>query len=58
MLFKSVSIVYLLGNHPWDELLQRLKAIADIPLATPMISWPVDLRNDKQGFEEWWKGVK
>jgi L-ascorbate metabolism protein UlaG (beta-lactamase superfamily) len=51
------SSKFTLGNHPWDEPLQRLKAIADIPLATPMIGQLVDLHNDKQVFEEWWKRV-
>lgn len=46
------SSKFTLGNHPWDEPLQPLKAIADIPLATPMIGQPVDLRNDRQEFEE------
>ncbi|MBW8687916.1 MBL fold metallo-hydrolase [Chitinophaga sp. B61] len=51
------SSKFTLGNHPWDEPLKRLKAIADMPLATPMIGQIVDLRNDQQVFQDWWTGV-
>jgi len=51
------SSKFTLSSHPWDEPLKRIKAIADIPLATPMIGELVDLRDEKQAFGEWWKGV-
>lgn len=52
------SSKFVLGNHPWDEPLRRIKAAADMPLATPMIGQIVDLHDEKQVFTEWWKDVK
>lgn len=51
------SSKFTLGNHAWDEPLRRIKAIADIPLATPMIGQVVDLRDNGQVFGEWWKDL-
>ncbi|WP_269236847.1 MBL fold metallo-hydrolase [Flavobacterium flavigenum] len=52
-----------LSLHPWDEPLVKiteLNAASEnpIPLITPMIGELVELKNEKQQFKQWWKGVK
>lgn len=51
---------FTLGKHPWDEPLVKmteLSASQPYHLATPMIGELVDLRQQKQPFQQWWKGV-
>lgn len=52
-----------LSLHSWDEPLIKvteLNAASEnpIPLITPKIGELVELRNEKQEFQQWWKGVK
>lgn len=52
-----------LSLHSWDEPLIKvteLNAASEnpIPLITPKIGEVVELRNEKQEFQQWWKGVR
>lgn len=52
-----------LALHPWDEPLIKvteLNSLSEnpIPLITPMIGEIVELKNEKQEFQQWWKGVR
>lgn len=60
-LFPVHSGKFPLGNHPWDEPLIRISALnktLGVPMITPMIGEPVNLRDSTQQFREWWVGVK
>ena len=51
---------FSLANHPWDEPLKRISALAkrmEVPLLTPMIGEKVVLNDASQKFKEWWVGV-
>ena len=51
---------FSLANHPWDEPLKRITALAekmDIMLVTPMIGEKVLLNDTTQKFGAWWVGV-
>lgn len=60
-LFPVHSSKFVLANHPWDEPLTRItelnKAVG-IPLVTPMIGEPVNLRDEHQHFSQWWVGLQ
>ncbi|WP_264538420.1 MBL fold metallo-hydrolase [Flavobacterium sp. N1736] len=61
--FPVHSSKFSLALHAWDEPLIKVTQLnADsenpIPLITPMIGELVELRNEKQEFKQWWKGVK
>jgi hypothetical protein len=59
-LFTVHSSKFALANHPWDEPLIKVSAMArehNIPLITPMIGEMVNLKDDTQMFSEWWKGI-
>ncbi len=52
---------FKLGNHAWDEPLQKLSMQENIPgirVITPMIGEPVLLKDDSQQFSRWWQSVK
>lgn len=55
------SSKFSLGNHSWDEPLNRITELGkneNIQLLTPMIGEPVNLKEEDQVFSEWWKEVK
>ena len=55
------SSKFVMANHPWDEPLKKiteLNKLNPIPLVTPLIGAPVDLRNDQEKFTSWWTEVK
>lgn len=61
--FPVHSSKFSLSLHAWDEPLIKvteLNAASEnpIPLITPMIGELVELKNEKQEFKQWWKGVK
>jgi L-ascorbate metabolism protein UlaG (beta-lactamase superfamily) len=61
--FPVHSSKFPLALHPWDEPLikvTQLNAASEnpIPLVTPKIGELVELRNEKQEFQQWWKGVR
>ncbi|QGK72941.1 MBL fold metallo-hydrolase [Flavobacterium sp. SLB02] len=52
-----------LSLHSWDEPLIKvteLNAVSEnpIPLITPKIGELVELRNENQEFQQWWKGIR
>ena len=52
-----------LSLHSWDEPLIKvteLNAASEnpIPLITPKIGELVELKNENQKFQQWWKGVR
>jgi L-ascorbate metabolism protein UlaG (beta-lactamase superfamily) len=52
---------FAMANHPWDEPLKKVAALAkekNVPLITPMIGEMVFLKDEGQKFKEWWKEVK
>ncbi|MBJ2125031.1 MBL fold metallo-hydrolase [Flavobacterium sp. IB48] len=60
--FPVHSSKFSLSLHAWDEPLKKvteLNSLSEnpIPLITPMIGEIVELKNDKQEFKQWWKGV-
>ncbi|WP_294961968.1 MBL fold metallo-hydrolase [uncultured Flavobacterium sp.] len=60
--FPVHSSKFSLSLHSWDEPLIKvteLNSLSEnpIPLITPMIGEMVELKNDKQEFKQWWKGV-
>lgn len=60
--FPIHSSKFALALHAWDEPLKRVTELNansenPIPLITPMIGELVELRNEKQQFQQWWKGV-
>ena len=62
-LFPVHSSKFPLANHAWDEPLKRVTELSStsenpIPLVTPMIGELVELKNEKQEFQQWWKGIK
>jgi L-ascorbate metabolism protein UlaG (beta-lactamase superfamily) len=61
--FPIHSSKFLLANHPWDEPLEKITTLTQIDenpisLITPMIGELVELKNEKQEFKQWWKGIK
>lgn len=62
-LFPIHSSKFPLANHAWDEPLKRVTELNQnesnpIPLVTPMIGELVELKNEKQQFQQWWKNLK
>ncbi|WP_316804333.1 MBL fold metallo-hydrolase [Pedobacter nototheniae] len=52
---------FTLAKHPWDEPLIKMTEMAKSKpyrLATPMIGEVVYLKDNKQVFKQWWKGIK
>ncbi|MXO05406.1 MBL fold metallo-hydrolase [Flavobacterium sp. HBTb2-11-1] len=61
--FPVHSSKFALSLHSWDEPLNKvteLNGLSENPISliTPMIGETVELKNDKQEFKQWWKGVK
>jgi len=61
--FPVHSSKFALSLHAWDEPLNRITELNansenPIPLITPMIGEKVELKNEKQEFKQWWKGVR
>ncbi|MFH6990296.1 MBL fold metallo-hydrolase [Flavobacterium collinsii] len=61
--FPVHSSKFSLAPHSWDEPLKKVTELNDlsgnpIPLITPMIGELVELKNEKQPFQQWWKGIK
>ena len=55
------SAKFGLGNHPWDEPLQKVtqnNLSAGLNILTPMIGEPVEIDNETQQFSHWWEKVK
>lgn len=60
-LFPVHSSKFTLGNHPWDEPLNRVSAAAEkenFPIITPIIGQKVNLKDSTQVFTKWWNNVK
>ncbi|MHC0447719.1 MBL fold metallo-hydrolase [Flavobacterium sp. 3-218] len=60
--FPVHSSKFALSLHSWDEPLKKvteLNSLSEnpIPLITPMIGELVELKNEKQEFQQWWKGI-
>ncbi|WDF62190.1 MBL fold metallo-hydrolase [Flavobacterium sp. KACC 22763] len=60
--FPVHSSKFALSLHSWDEPLNKVTELNNlsenpIPLVTPMIGEAVELKNDKQEFQQWWKEV-
>ena len=59
--FPVHSSKFTMGNHPWDEPLQKISELNKsygFPLLTPRIGEPVNLDDMGQPFKEWWVGIK
>jgi L-ascorbate metabolism protein UlaG (beta-lactamase superfamily) len=59
-LFPVHSGKFVLGNHPWDEPLKRIKALSvlhNVKLVTPIIGQPVNLKDTTAVFDAWWEKV-
>jgi L-ascorbate metabolism protein UlaG (beta-lactamase superfamily) len=61
--FPVHSSKFKLANHAWDEPLKRvteLNASSEnpLPLITPKIGELVELKNEKQKFQQWWTAIK
>lgn len=61
--FPVHSSKFSLSLHPWDEPLIKVTELNagsenPIPLITPIIGEIVELKNEKQQFKQWWKGIK
>lgn len=60
--FPVHSSKFALSLHPWDEPLIKvtelnLQSPNPIPLITPKIGEIVELKNNQQEFQQWWKGI-
>lgn len=60
--FPVHSSKFALSLHAWDEPLKKvteLNSLSEnpVPLITPMIGEIVELKNEKQVFNQWWKGI-
>ncbi|MET3025718.1 MBL fold metallo-hydrolase [Flavobacterium sp. UW10123] len=60
--FPVHSSKFALSLHSWDEPLNKvteLNRLSENPISliTPMIGEVVELKNNKQEFKQWWKGV-
>ena len=52
---------FAMANHSWDEPLEvitKLNIPEKVPLITPIIGQPVDLRNENETFSRWWENVQ
>jgi L-ascorbate metabolism protein UlaG (beta-lactamase superfamily) len=55
------SSKFVLGNHPWDEPLEKIIAnniSENLNIITPMIGAQVNLKDSTQQFTLWWRKVK
>jgi L-ascorbate metabolism protein UlaG (beta-lactamase superfamily) len=55
------SSKFVLGNHPWDEPLEKIIANNESEkqnIITPMIGEQVNLNDSTQAFSLWWRKVK
>ena len=62
-LFPVHSSKFKLANHAWDDPLKKITTLNSalenpFPLITPKIGELVELKNEKQEFQHWWKGLK
>ena len=60
-LFPVHSSKFALAYHSWNEPLTRITELNrafDIPLVTPIIGEPVNLKDEKQPFRQWWTGME
>lgn len=60
-LFPVHSSKFVLANHPWDEPLSKITELnksTELPLVTPIIGEPVNLKDSSQQFTQWWVGLK
>jgi L-ascorbate metabolism protein UlaG (beta-lactamase superfamily) len=51
---------FALGNHAWDEPLKKiteLNSAAGLSIITPMIGEKVFLKDETQGFSNWWEKI-
>lgn len=55
------SAKFKLANHAWKEPLEKITTLNDsafvVPILTPKIGNLIDLNNDKQTFDYWWKSI-
>ena len=59
--FPVHSSKFAMANHRWDEPLTKVTELnksVNIPLVTPVIGEPVNLKDDSQQFKHWWVGLK
>ncbi|WJS94328.1 MBL fold metallo-hydrolase [Flavobacterium johnsoniae] len=61
--FPVHSSKFALSLHSWDEPLNKVTELNNlsenpIPLITPMIGEKIELKNEKQEFKQWWRGVR
>ncbi len=59
-LFPVHSSKFALSLHAWDEPLKTISELnknIGIPLITPRIGEPVNLKDSHQVFSKWWEGV-
>lgn len=55
------SSKFVMANHAWDDPLitiSELNKDFNIPLVTPMIGEPINLKDEAQTFKSWWVGIK
>jgi L-ascorbate metabolism protein UlaG (beta-lactamase superfamily) len=60
-LFPVHSSKFVLANHAWDEPLTNITELNKgfkIPLVTPIIGEMVNLTDELQPFQQWWKGIE
>jgi L-ascorbate metabolism protein UlaG (beta-lactamase superfamily) len=58
--FPVHSSKFALGSHDWDEPLMKINELNqwyNIPLVTPIIGEPVNIKDSTQHFKQWWKGL-
>ncbi len=60
-LFPVHSAKFKLANHEWKEPLKKITSLNDssfvVPIITPKIGSYIDLDNENQKFDYWWKEV-
>lgn len=59
-IFPVHSSKFALGSHDWDEPLAKITELNksyNIPLVTPLIGEPVNLKDTTQQFKQWWTGL-
>ncbi|HKX86011.1 MAG TPA: MBL fold metallo-hydrolase [Flavobacterium sp.] len=55
------SSKFVMANHPWDEPLKKITELnkkTNIPLVTPLIGAPVNLKDSHQEFTQWWNDIE
>jgi L-ascorbate metabolism protein UlaG (beta-lactamase superfamily) len=62
-LFPVHSSKFKLANHAWDEPLKSITELNSasenpLPLITPKIGELVELKNEKQEFQQWWEAIE